>query len=153
MFLFLGHSLNGLQFSLMQFLLAAGLRLVFGTRLISAPAATSLNEGIARMGLAVVPEGRQIVPDLSVQENLSAFGANRNAHDEPRTLERVDALFPASGRALAQHGRPALGWRAADACHRPNADEEPALADPRRGDSPPLAAGPGLWHRCINVQA
>jgi len=101
MFLFPGQSLNGLQFGLMRFLLAAGLTLVFGTILISAPAATSLNDGIARMGLAVVPEG----------------------------------------------------WRAADARHRPHADEEPALADPRRGDSTQLAADPGLWHRCMDVQA
>ena len=49
---------------------------------------------IARMGLAVVPEGRQIFPNLSVQENLLAFGANRNASEKPWTLERVYALFP-----------------------------------------------------------
>ena len=49
---------------------------------------------IARMGLAVVPEGRQIFPNLSVQENLRAFGANRSASREPWTLERVYALFP-----------------------------------------------------------
>ncbi len=49
---------------------------------------------IARMGMAVVPEGRQIFPNLSVAENLRAFGANRNATKEPWTLERVYALFP-----------------------------------------------------------
>jgi branched-chain amino acid transport system ATP-binding protein len=49
---------------------------------------------IARMGLAVVPEGRQIFPNLSVQENLLAFGANRNASENPWSLERVYALFP-----------------------------------------------------------
>lgn len=49
---------------------------------------------IARMGLAVVPEGRQIFPNLSVQENLLAFGANRNGSSEPWTLERVYHLFP-----------------------------------------------------------
>ena len=49
---------------------------------------------IARMGLAVVPEGRQIFPNLSVQENLLAFGANRNGSLEPWTLERVYHLFP-----------------------------------------------------------
>ena len=38
---------------------------------------------IARMGLAVVPEGRQIFPNLSVEENLRAFAANRNATKEP----------------------------------------------------------------------
>jgi branched-chain amino acid transport system ATP-binding protein len=49
---------------------------------------------IARMGLAVVPEGRQIFPTLSVQENLLAFAANRNSSNHPWTLERVYALFP-----------------------------------------------------------
>jgi branched-chain amino acid transport system ATP-binding protein len=49
---------------------------------------------IARMGLAVVPEGRMIFPTLSVQENLLAFAANRNSSTNPWTLERVYALFP-----------------------------------------------------------
>lgn len=49
---------------------------------------------IARMGLALVPEGRQIFPNLSVSENLRAFAANRNASREPWTLERVYAMFP-----------------------------------------------------------
>jgi branched-chain amino acid transport system ATP-binding protein len=49
---------------------------------------------IARMGLAVVPEGRQIFPTLSVQENLSAFAANRNSSASPWSLERVYHLFP-----------------------------------------------------------
>jgi len=49
---------------------------------------------IARMGLAVVPEGRQIFPNLSVSENLRAFGANRNQSPDPWTLERVYDLFP-----------------------------------------------------------
>lgn len=49
---------------------------------------------IARMGLAVVPEGRMIFPTLSVQENLLAFAANRNSSRNPWTLERVCHLFP-----------------------------------------------------------
>ncbi len=49
---------------------------------------------IARMGLALVPEGRQIFPNLTVQENLQAFAARRNASREPWTLERIYALFP-----------------------------------------------------------
>jgi branched-chain amino acid transport system ATP-binding protein len=49
---------------------------------------------IARMGLALVPEGRQIFPNLSVQENLVAFAANRRARAESWTLDRVYALFP-----------------------------------------------------------
>ncbi len=49
---------------------------------------------IARMGMALVPEGRQIFATLSVQENLLAFAANRSRSTEPWTLERVYHLFP-----------------------------------------------------------
>jgi branched-chain amino acid transport system ATP-binding protein len=49
---------------------------------------------IARMGVAVVPEGRQIFPNLSVRENLLAFAANRRSSPNPWTLERVHHLFP-----------------------------------------------------------
>jgi branched-chain amino acid transport system ATP-binding protein len=50
---------------------------------------------IARMGLALVPEGRQIFPNLSVEENLVAFAARRNRNARVWTLERVYELFPA----------------------------------------------------------
>lgn len=49
---------------------------------------------IARLGVAVVPEGRHIFPNLSVRENLVAFACNRSGTDQPWTLERVFALFP-----------------------------------------------------------
>jgi len=49
---------------------------------------------IARMGLALVPEGRQIFPNLSVKENLLAFAANRNGSEKPWSLDAVFALFP-----------------------------------------------------------
>ncbi len=49
---------------------------------------------IARLGLAVVPEGRQVFPNLSVQEQLLAFAANRCEAREPWTLERIHRLFP-----------------------------------------------------------
>jgi branched-chain amino acid transport system ATP-binding protein len=49
---------------------------------------------IARMGIAIVPEGRQIFPNLTVRENLVAFAANRSKSAGPWTLERVYALFP-----------------------------------------------------------
>ena len=59
---------------------------------------------IARMGMAVVPEGRQIFANLSVQENLQAFAANRNASRSPWTLERVYALFPRLAERAANLG-------------------------------------------------
>jgi len=49
---------------------------------------------IARMGLAVVPEGRQVFPNLTVEENLRAFAARRNGSPAPWTLDGVYALFP-----------------------------------------------------------
>lgn len=49
---------------------------------------------IARLGVAVVPEGRHIFPNLSVRENLIAFACNRSGTDQPWTLERVFELFP-----------------------------------------------------------
>jgi branched-chain amino acid transport system ATP-binding protein len=48
---------------------------------------------IAQLGIAVVPEGRQIFPNLSVNENLTAFAANRSG-DGRWTLPRVLELFP-----------------------------------------------------------
>ncbi len=49
---------------------------------------------IARLGLAIVPEGRQVFPNLSVLEHLQAFEANRCRATDPWTVERVFALFP-----------------------------------------------------------
>lgn len=50
---------------------------------------------IAKLGLGVVPEGRQIFPNLTTRENLIATAANRFNASNPWTLERVLALFPA----------------------------------------------------------
>ncbi len=49
---------------------------------------------IARMGIALVPEGRQIFPNLSVKENLIAFAANRNGSKAPWNIDRVFEFFP-----------------------------------------------------------
>jgi branched-chain amino acid transport system ATP-binding protein len=49
---------------------------------------------IGRAGIALVPEGRQIFPNLSVRENLVAFAANRHGASAPWTLERVYTFFP-----------------------------------------------------------
>ena len=49
---------------------------------------------IARLGLGLVPEGRQIFPNLSVRENLLAAAANRSARANPWTIERAFEFFP-----------------------------------------------------------
>jgi len=49
---------------------------------------------IGRAGIALVPEGRQCFPNLTVDEHLVAFFANRRGVPEPWTPARVYALFP-----------------------------------------------------------
>jgi len=49
---------------------------------------------IAQAGLGLVPEGRQVFPNLTVRENLIATAANRRSNPNPWTLERIFALFP-----------------------------------------------------------
>jgi len=49
---------------------------------------------IARLGLGLVPEGRQIFPNLSVRENLMAAAANRGGRANPWTIERAFEFFP-----------------------------------------------------------
>src|SRR5438128_5894161 len=49
---------------------------------------------VAQAGLGLVPEGRQVFPNLTVRENLVATAAKRAGPAEPWTLARVFALFP-----------------------------------------------------------
>lgn len=49
---------------------------------------------VAKIGVGLVPEGRQIFPNLSVKENLIATAANRNGTAQPWSYERVIELFP-----------------------------------------------------------
>ena len=49
---------------------------------------------IAQTGLGLVPEGRQIFPNLTVRENLVATAANRSGRKSPWNLERVFGFFP-----------------------------------------------------------
>ncbi|MES2510256.1 MAG: ABC transporter ATP-binding protein [Pseudomonadota bacterium] len=49
---------------------------------------------IARLGMGLVPEQRQVFPNLTVYENLVATAHNRLNRKDPWTLERVYGLFP-----------------------------------------------------------
>jgi branched-chain amino acid transport system ATP-binding protein len=49
---------------------------------------------IAQAGIGLVPEGRQIFPTLTVEENLVATAANRLSAANCWTLERVYGFFP-----------------------------------------------------------
>ncbi len=49
---------------------------------------------IAQRGIGLVPEGRQVFPNLTVRENLVATAANRGGRAGPWTLDKVCGLFP-----------------------------------------------------------
>ena len=55
---------------------------------------------IAQLGIGLVPEGRQIFPNLTVRENLVAASGNRLGAPSPWTIEKIHALFP----RLAERG-------------------------------------------------
>jgi branched-chain amino acid transport system ATP-binding protein len=59
---------------------------------------------IARLGLGLVPEGRQVFPNLTVRENLVATAANRDRRSSPWVLDAVFALFPALRERLSSPG-------------------------------------------------
>lgn len=59
---------------------------------------------IARHGIGLVPEGRQIFPTLSVEENLVATAANRTGGAPRWDLPAIYALFPRLAERRRQSG-------------------------------------------------
>jgi branched-chain amino acid transport system ATP-binding protein len=49
---------------------------------------------VAKLGIGLVPEGRQVFPNLTTRENLIATAANRGGARDPWTLDKVCGLFP-----------------------------------------------------------
>jgi branched-chain amino acid transport system ATP-binding protein len=62
------------------------------------------SHSIARLGLGLVPEGRQIFPNLSVRENLLMAGIDRSWGGERWTFDRVIDFFPRLGERLSNSG-------------------------------------------------
>lgn len=58
----------------------------------------------ANLGLGLVPEGRQIFPNLSLRENLVATASNHLNLPNPWTVDRVFALFPELETRLTSMG-------------------------------------------------
>jgi branched-chain amino acid transport system ATP-binding protein len=56
---------------------------------------------VAKLGIGLVPEGRQVFPNLTARENLVATAANRNGAADPWTLERVCGLVPRLAERIA----------------------------------------------------
>jgi branched-chain amino acid transport system ATP-binding protein len=59
---------------------------------------------IAQAGIGLVPEGRQVFPTLTVEENLIATASNRGGRAAPWTLERVYAFFPRLAERRRNYG-------------------------------------------------
>ena len=64
---------------------------------------------VARTGIGLVPEGRQIFPNLSVYENLEATSSNRHKNSNPWTLNKVLQLFPRLNDRLKNMGNQLSG--------------------------------------------
>lgn len=64
---------------------------------------------IAQSGIGLVPEGRQIFPNLTTWENLVATAGNRQNKPHPWTLEGVLEFFPALKNRLNNLGRQLSG--------------------------------------------
>ncbi len=64
---------------------------------------------IAQAGIGLVPEGRQVFPNLTVQENLVATAANRAGRPDPWTLPRVYRLFPNLEKRRGNYGNQLSG--------------------------------------------
>jgi branched-chain amino acid transport system ATP-binding protein len=59
---------------------------------------------IAQAGIGLVPEGRQIFPTLTVQENLIATATLHDGETHPWTLDRVYAFFPRLAQRRRHYG-------------------------------------------------
>ena len=64
---------------------------------------------IGKLGIGLVPEGRQVFPNLTARENLVATAANRSGAREPWTLDKVCALFPRLAERLDSMGHQLSG--------------------------------------------
>ena len=82
------------------------------------------------MGIAYVPEGRGIFPNLSVRENLEM--AARAGADGRRewTYERVLETFPRLAERIAIGGQQLSGGEQQMLRDRPRADDQPGADDP-----------------------
>ncbi len=76
--------------SIMGIVKASGGSITFdGQELVGRPSFKTAN-----LGLGLVPEGRQIFPNLTLMENLVATASNHLGVSDPWTVEKVFGLFP-----------------------------------------------------------
>ena len=88
-------------------------------------------EQIRAAGVAVVPEGRQLLPNLTVEENLRVATYALSRDDARSGIAYALELFPELEKRWRVAGTLALGRRAADG--RPRAGARLAAEDHARG--------------------
>ncbi|WP_375312144.1 ABC transporter ATP-binding protein [Bradyrhizobium sp. A5] len=64
---------------------------------------------IAKLGVGLVPEGRQIFPNLTVRENLVAAAADRFGRANPWTLAAIYVMFPRLAERASNMGNQLSG--------------------------------------------
>lgn len=64
---------------------------------------------IARMGVGLVPEGRQIFPNLTVRENLIATASNWGKVETPYTIDDIFTIFPRLAERIHHFGNQLSG--------------------------------------------
>jgi branched-chain amino acid transport system ATP-binding protein len=106
---------------------------------------------VCEAGIAQVPEGRQIFPTLSVEENLRLGAVLRRARaDRARNLERVYASFPRLAERRAQHAGTLSGGE-----QQMLAIGRALMANPTlvMFDEPSLGLSPLLTHEMFRIIA
>jgi branched-chain amino acid transport system ATP-binding protein len=63
-----------------------------GANLVRTPA-----EKMSGLGLSHVPEGRGVITELTIEENLRLGGLGRSDRSEPADIDRIFSLFPVLG--------------------------------------------------------
>lgn len=64
---------------------------------------------IARLGIGLVPEGRQIFPNLTVRENIMSTAANYTKQETPYKIADILTIFPRLGDRLSNFGNQLSG--------------------------------------------
>lgn len=64
---------------------------------------------IARLGIGLVPEGRQIFPNLTVRENIFVTAANHRKSETPYGLDDILTIFPRLADRLSNYGNQLSG--------------------------------------------
>ncbi len=88
-------------------------------------------EHIVRLGIAYVPEGREVFPELTLRENLMMGAYTRRDRSVSDDLDRVFSVLPSAQGSLKATSRNPFRRRATDAIHCQSAHVKAEPDDPR----------------------